>query len=102
MENRAFKLKRTAKLIGIGEIAVMSEGNMAVNVIDDYRLSVISCRAARCTVTDMTYCNVALTELVEMVGGENIVDKTCILICGKKSVVVYNDSAGSCPLCCRA
>ena len=94
MEDRAFKLKVTAQLIGICEIAVVSKSHSAVDVIDNNRLCVVPCRATRSSVANVTDGDIALTELCHMLRCENIVDKSRILICGKKSVVIYNNAAG--------
>ena len=73
LEDRAARLESFAQRFGVGEVAVVGDGDRAARVVDGDRLRVLEQRAARGRVADVTDRDVAPQSL-ELVGRKHVDD----------------------------
>lgn len=88
---REFEL--IAQDIGVAEVAVVCERQLALLVIDGERLTVAAARRSRRAVAHMTDGHRALGEAREDFARKDVVDESEILVRGKDAVVVHGDAA---------
>jgi hypothetical protein len=75
MEDRALKLKLGTEFELIGDIAIMGDGDMAMDMIDDERLGVMSICGACGAISYVANGDVSLSEAGKMTFGEDLFDK---------------------------
>ena len=80
MEYRALLFKLMAKLIGVYKVAVMSKRHSSFIMINENWLCVESGVCARCTVAHMADRHISESQPFKLLGSENIVHKSRVLI----------------------
>ena len=93
VEDRAPKLELVAQDIGVAEVAVVRERQLALLVVDGERLAVAAARRARRAVAHMADGHRADGEAREDFARKDVVDESEILVRGKDAVVVHGDAA---------
>ena len=93
MEDCTREFELVAQDIGVAEVAVVCERQLALLVVDGERLTVAAARRSRRAVAHMTDGHRALGEAREDFARKDVVDESEILVRGKDAVVVHGDAA---------
>ncbi len=97
MEDRPLQLELIAKLIGIAEIAVVREGELALLMVDLDRLTVCAVVASRRAVADVTDRHGRLGKACKPFWCEDLTDQSEVLVRTKDAVIVDHDAAALLP-----
>ena len=105
VEDTSLQLELTPKLIGVHQVAVMTDGQLTLDVLHQHGLCIFPGISAAGRVTHMAHGDFSLSQGLQLLCRENLMDKSAILVALNHTIMIHRNTGGllsSVLQCCQS